>query len=126
MSMPEINPPPGLNWKSRTAADLSTDAGRRTTENVWRCVQRGLVYPSPHAVFVTFFRRQHPESAMTKARLGKVLAEARHTIHKKFPDPHTTAILGVGFGLWHEMSAGDGTPLPDGMRLQFGIGADKR
>src|SRR5579863_8500880 len=114
MSTTENKPPAGVHWKSGTAADLSTEAGRRTTENVWRCVQRGLVYPSPHAVFVTFFRRDHPESAMTKARLGQVLADARHTIHQHFSDAHTTAILGVGFGLWHEMSAADGTPLPRG------------
>src|ERR1700686_4576735 len=125
MSNLKIHPPPGVNWKSSTAADLSTDAGRRTTEDVWRCAQRGLVYPSPHAVFVTFFQREHLESAMTKGRLGKVLADARHTIHEQFPEAHTTAILGVGFGLWYDMSVADGTPLPDGMRLQFAAGADK-
>src|ERR1700722_16200536 len=125
MGKPEIHLPPGLNWESKTAADLSTEAGRRTTEDVWRCVQRGLVYPSPYAVFVTFFRREDSESAMTKARLGKVLADARDTIHAQFADAHTTAILGVGFQLWHEMSVADGTRLPDGMQLQFGIGGHK-
>jgi deferrochelatase/peroxidase EfeB len=84
-----------------------------------------LVYPSPYATFVTFFRPENPKSAMTKKRLGKVLADARHTIHEQFPNAHTTAILGVGFGLWQEMSIADGTPLPRGMRLRFGIGAEE-
>ena len=83
MSNSEIKPPAGIKWQSRTAADLATDAGRRTTDNVWRCVQRGLVYPSPYATFVTFFRQQHPKSAMTKKRLGKVLADARRTAHRR-------------------------------------------
>jgi deferrochelatase/peroxidase EfeB len=76
-------------------------------------------------MFVTFFRQEHPESTMTKGRLGKVLADARHTIHQQFPDAHTTAILGVGFLLWQEMSIADGTALPVGMRLRFGIGEDE-
>src|SRR6516164_4250239 len=124
MSTSETQPPAGIKWESRIAADLATDAGRRTTENVWRCVQRGLVYPSPYATFVTFFRQENLKSAMTKKRLGKVLADTRHTIHEQFPNAHTTAILGVGFGLWQEMSISDGTPLPAGMRLQFAVGVD--
>jgi deferrochelatase/peroxidase EfeB len=124
MSPSENKPPAGIKWERRTAADLATEAGRRTTENVWRCVQRGLVYPSPYATFATFFRREHPTSAMTTKRLGEVLADVRQTIHEKFPDAHTTAILGVGFGLWQEISIADGMPLPAGMRLRFGTGAD--
>ena len=120
MSTPQSHPPGGLKWKSSTAADLSTEGGRRTTEDVWRCVQRGLVYPSPHAVFLTLFGREHPEAAMTKARLREMLVDVRHTIHKEFASAHTTAILGVGFRLWHEMSEADGTRIPDGMKLQFG------
>ena len=106
MDTPSTNPPAGLDWKlaSRTADDLSTDAGRHATDDVWRCVQRGLVYPSPYAIFVTFFRRARPAAAMTKLRLGRVLAEARHEIHEKFRKAHTTAVLGVDFGLWREMS----------------------
>ncbi len=124
MSTSEPKPPSGIHWKARTAADLATDAGRRTIEDVWRCVQRGLVYPSPHAAFVTFFQRQHLESPMTKARLGRLLADSRQVIHDRFPDAHTTAILGVGFALWQEMSTAAGTPLPKGMRLRFGIGGE--
>jgi Dyp-type peroxidase family len=127
MDTPSTNPPTGLGLKleSRTADDLAADGGRHATDDVWRCVQRGLVYPSPYATFVTFFRRRQPAAAMTKQRLGRVLADARHEIHEKFRKAHTTAVLGVDFDLWREMSIADGTPLPAGMLLQFGDDASQ-
>jgi len=121
------NPPAGLKWEleSRTAADLTPERARQTSDNVWSCVQRGLVYPSPYALFVTFFRKPSAKP-MTKQRLGHVLANVRHEIHVNFPKAHTTAILGVGFDLWREMSQADGTTLPRGMALQFGDGVFTR
>jgi len=59
MSTSEIKRPAGSKWEPRTAADLATDAGRRTTEDVWCCVRRRLVYPSAYATFATFFRPEH-------------------------------------------------------------------
>jgi hypothetical protein len=55
MNTTKTNSPASVDWnvEERTANDLSTDGGRRTTDDVWRCVQRGLVYPSPYAIFVT-------------------------------------------------------------------------
>ncbi|HTR85268.1 MAG TPA: Dyp-type peroxidase [Reyranella sp.] len=90
-------------------------------DDVWRSVQRGLVYPSPYAVFVTFFRLKQPAAAMTKARLGQILTSLRQEIHERFPSAHTTAILGVGFALWREMSASDGSSLPVGMVEEFKV-----
>jgi Dyp-type peroxidase family len=107
------------NFESRTAEDLSDERGRRTREDVWRCVQRGLVYPSPYAVFVTFFCREPRAAAITKPALGRLLSDVRVKIHADYPGAHTTAILGVGFRLWHELSVGDGSPLPLGMSLRF-------
>ena len=84
MAKANTNAPAGLDWKvaSRTVKDLSTEGARRTTDDIWRGVQRGLVYPSPYAIFVTFFRRERPAAAMTKKRLGDVLAGARQRIHE--------------------------------------------
>jgi Dyp-type peroxidase family len=107
--------------EGRTAKHLSINLGRRTADDIWRCVQRGLVYPSPYATFVTFFRCSQPPSTMTKARLAQVLTDLRKKIHADYSSAHTTAILGVGFGLWQEMSAIDQTPLPAGMALQFPV-----
>jgi Dyp-type peroxidase family len=121
MSTDRINNAAGMKRDigPRTAADLSAEAGRETSDDIWSHVQRGLAYPSPYAIFATFFRRVDPISAMTRYRLGHILANARHMIHEDFPKAHTSLILGVGFELWHEISAADGTPLPTGMRLQF-------
>jgi Dyp-type peroxidase family len=124
MSKSKLELPAGIEWKTSSAADLATESGRRTTQDIWRCVQRGLVYPSPFAMFVTFFQREHLQSPMTKVRLAELLASARDMIHQKFPGAHTTVVLGVDFALWHEMSVADGAPLPKGMRLQFAMGAE--
>src|SRR5580704_10815827 len=72
------NPP---SKRSEMGSSTATDLfhGRRPPDNGGGVALRpaGLVYPSPYAIFVTFFRKEHPESAMTKARLGKVPADAR-------------------------------------------------
>jgi hypothetical protein len=59
MSTSVIKPPAGIKWEPRTAADLATDAGRRTTEDVWCCVPWRLVCPSAYATFATFSRQEH-------------------------------------------------------------------
>ena len=110
-----------FNINERIARHLSTDSGRHTVDDIWRCAQRGLVYPSPYAIFVTFFRKTDLSSAITKARLGHIWLDIRKEIHSNFGKAHTTAILGVGFDLWQEMSREDETPVPKGMSLQFGI-----
>jgi hypothetical protein len=116
-----MSSPGGVEWnfESRTAEDLSDERGRRTREDIWRCVQRGLVYPSPYAVFVTFFCREPRAGAITKPALGRLLSDVRVKIHADYAGAHTTAILGGGFRLWHELSVGDGSPLPLGMSLRF-------
>ena len=105
--------------QGETASDLSTERGRKTSENIWRLVQRGLVYPAPCAIFVTFFRSATPKTAITKELLGRVLKHVRRKIHTDFRSKHTTAILGVSFGLWRELSAEDGSSLPLGMSLRL-------
>ncbi len=87
-----------------------------THDAVWRLVQRGLVYPSPNAIFITFFRSRKA-SPLTKGTLGQVVRGTRARIHADFGKAHTTAILGVGFDLWRELSARDGTSVPLGMQL---------
>jgi len=111
---------------SGKAADLSAEAGRETSDRIWRFAQRGLAYPSPYAIFVTFFRRENPRSKMTKGGLGHILANARHRIHEDFPNAHTSLIMGVGFELWYEMTLVDKTPLPQGMQMQFGMDAQSK
>jgi len=102
-----------------TATDLSTERGRQSSENIWQLVQRGLVYPSPYATFAIFFRSAEPKTAITKELLGQLVRDIRKKIHASFGSKHTTAILGVGFDLWRELSANDGSSLPLGMSLRL-------
>jgi Dyp-type peroxidase family len=102
-----------LNVKARTEEYLSTGAARKTHADIWRCVQRGLVYPSPAALFVTFFAAGG--RTITKAALRSVVEDVRAHIHHQHGDAHTTVILGVGFDRWRAMSATDGSTVPQGM-----------
>ncbi len=111
--------PEHFDVQSRSALALSTDSARRTVDDVWRCAQRGLVYPSPYAVFAGFFRNPTSPEPITRRALGDLMRDVREKIHRDFTKAHTTAVVGVGFSLWRDMSERDGLPLPDGMRLSF-------
>ncbi len=87
-----------------------------THNEIWSRVQRGLVYPSPYAVYAIFRRRG---DGLTKDVLRRLLEELRREIHRHMGDAHTSATVGVGFPLWREWCAADGTPLPSGMELLF-------
>jgi Dyp-type peroxidase family len=103
-----------------SAEFLSTLHGTQTHEDLWRLVQRGLVYPSPFAVFATF--RRLPEGTgqpLTKDLLRRLMQDTRKEIHAKYGSANTTAIVGVGFRLWQEWCAQEGTELPEGMKLLF-------
>lgn len=90
-----------------------------TQNEIWSHVQRGLVYPSPHAIYAIFRRRG---AAFAKDDLRALLNDLRGEIHKHMGSAHTSATAGVGFALWREWCAADGTPVPDGMRMDFADG----
>ena len=105
---------------ARTEADLSTTRGNETSHEIWRQVQRGLVYPSPYAIMATFWRAAPGTgNPLTRDVLRRVVREVRAEIHRAYGSQNTTAIAGVGFGLWRSWCAEDGTPVPAGMELAF-------
>jgi Dyp-type peroxidase family len=88
--------------------------------DVWQQMQRGLVYPSPYALFATFWRPTGGKGQpVTRRGLATVLTALRAEIHAKLGNANTTAVVGVGFRLWQEWCEQDGMPLPAGMRLAF-------
>ncbi|WP_434389378.1 Dyp-type peroxidase [Melittangium boletus] len=104
----------------KTAELLSTREGTQRQHQVWASVQRGLIYPSPHALFATFFRRPSGDGKpLTKPILQALMRDVRHAIHQRWPSANTTAIVGVGFRLWQEWCTEEGTSPPEGMRLLF-------
>lgn len=118
--MRDSSDPRLLESSQRTAADLSTEAGNRTSHGIWSLTQRGLVYPSPYAVFATFFRSPPGTGdALTKELLRRLQVDLREQIHVHYGSSNTSAVMGVGFHLWQELCAGEDTPLPTGMNFKF-------
>ncbi|MFE2757843.1 Dyp-type peroxidase, partial [Actinosynnema sp. NPDC059335] len=103
------------------APDLFAAEDGPVGHDVWRHVQRGLIYPSPYAVFATFWRAGDGR-APTLPQLSAVLAELRHEIHADFGSAHTTVVAGVGFRLWHEWCLQEDMTPPKGMALRFPTG----
>ncbi|MFD0202924.1 MULTISPECIES: Dyp-type peroxidase [Saccharothrix] len=89
--------------------------------DVWEHVQRGLIYPSPHAVFATFWRAAD-DRAPTLAQVSTILQQLRDEIHADFGSANTTIVTGVGFRLWHEWCREAGSRPPRGMRLRHPSG----
>ncbi|MGH3850901.1 MAG: hypothetical protein ACRDRT_14570 [Pseudonocardiaceae bacterium] len=110
------------------ARDLFAAEDGPVGHGVWRRMQRGLVYPAPHALFATFWRAEGGTAKpITKAVLSRVLKALRAMIHERCGSANTTAVVGVGFRLWRRWCAQDGVPPPTGMRLLFPsgeVGAD--
>lgn len=84
---------------------------------VWKHTQRGLVYPSPHAIFTTFWLKNPP----SRESLAVLMASIRHKINTdaRLQNRNTTLVLGVSFSNWAEISAANNLPLPKGMSLNY-------
>lgn len=98
--------------------DQTVAAADERDHDVWAHVQRGLVYPAPHALFATFWADEHG-APLTRAVLRRVVARLRLRIHEQHGSSNTTAVAGVGFRRWAQWCALDGDPPPAGMRLSF-------
>lgn len=107
----------------RRAMPTVAEADERE-HDIWAHVQRGLVYPAPHAVFATFWADENG-APLTIGVLRRVVALTRLYIHEQHGDSNTTAVAGVGFRRWARWCAEDGTALPAGMRVLFPASPDE-
>jgi Dyp-type peroxidase family len=106
---------PGLS-----SAMVSVASADEQHHDVWGHVQRGLIYPAPHAVFATFWAAADGAGEpLTRAVLARVTRALRTRIHERHGSSNTTAVAGVGFARWSRWCAEEGTSLPQGMRVQF-------
>jgi Dyp-type peroxidase family len=99
-------------------------AADERSHDIWSHVQRGLVYPAPHALFVTFWAAPDGRP-LTLTVLKDVTASVRRLIHEHHGSSHTTAVAGVGFRRWAQWCAEDGRPLPAGMQVLFPVTPDE-
>jgi Dyp-type peroxidase family len=92
-------------------------------DEVWKHCQRGLVYPSPFAVFATFWTKK----PVSRFRLAELMAQFRQEINTnpELGNRNTSVVLGVSFKNWAAICETDGLSLPKGMRLNFPSAEDK-
>ncbi len=97
---------------------LSQDHSLRHTE-VWEYTQRGLVYPSPHAIFASFWVNEG--KTVSKADLRNLKLKLRSHIHttKALKDSSTTAVLGAGVNFWTQLCKTEKMPLPKGLKFKY-------
>lgn len=86
-------------------------------KEVWKHCQRGLVYPSPFAIFSTFWMKE----PFTSSELALLMASLRLKINtdKALSDKNTSVILGVSFENWERICKEEGKTIPKGMKLNY-------
>ncbi|MBB6269721.1 Dyp-type peroxidase family [Pedobacter cryoconitis] len=94
-------------------------------DDVWKHCQRGLVYPSPHATFATFWLKTPDGKPIQKLLLTKLMAQFRKEINTRatLQSQNTTVVLGVSFKNWAAICGEEN--LPKGMKLNFPSKEDK-
>lgn len=90
-------------------------------DEVWKHCQRGLVYPSPHATFATFWLKTPDGKPIKKSHLAELMAAFRQEINtrKTLQSKNTSVVLGVSFKNWAAICKEEGMSLPKGMHLNF-------
>lgn len=86
-------------------------------EEVWKHCQRGLVYPSPFAVFATFWMNKQ----VTRSQLANLMASLRLQINNdnELNNRNTSVVLGVSFSNWKTICKEEGKSVPKGMTLKY-------
>lgn len=92
-------------------------------DEVWKHCQRGLVYPSPFAIFTTFWMNK----PVNRLRFAELMASFRKEINTnpELKDRNTSVVLGISFENWAAICEAEGLSLPKGMRLNFPSHDDK-
>lgn len=92
-------------------------------DEVWKHCQRGLVYPSPFAVFATFWMKK----PVSRLHLAELMAAFRKEINtnEALANKNTSVVLGVSFHNWAAICEAEHKPLPKGMKLNFPSDEDK-
>jgi deferrochelatase/peroxidase EfeB len=71
-------------------------------DEVWKHCQRGLVYPSPFAIFTTFWLNKSADKSLDRAHLAQLMASFRKVINTNaaLKNKNTSVVLGVSFRNW--------------------------
>lgn len=88
----------------------------RFTE-VWKYMQRGLVYPSPHATFSTVWLN----TEITHEKIKQLMIAVRQEVNKNpaLSSKNTTLAIGVSFDNWDRICKTESLSRPKGMQLHY-------
>lgn len=88
----------------------------RFTE-IWKYMQRGLVYPSPHAIFSTVWLNKE----ITREKIRQLMIAVRQEVNKNpaLSSKNTTLAIGVSFDNWDLICEKDKLSRPKGMQLHY-------
>ncbi len=87
--------------------------------NVWDFAQRGLVYPSPYAIFALGFLADN--TTVSREELAQLMVKVRCAIHttESLKQCNTTLVLGVESSLWKAICCESEMKVPAGLSLNF-------
>ncbi|WP_265733956.1 Dyp-type peroxidase [Acinetobacter genomosp. 33YU] len=90
----------------------------RFTE-IWKYMQRGLVYPSPHAIFSTVWLNKE----ITREKIRQLMIAVRQEVNKNpaLSSKNTTLAIGVSFDNWDLICEKDKLSRPKGMQLHYPV-----
>ncbi|ENX01340.1 hypothetical protein F900_01706 [Acinetobacter modestus] len=85
--------------------------------DVWKCTQRGLVYPAPHAIFSTVWLNTN----ITRTKIRELMINFRQEINKNplLSSKNTTLVIGISFDNWDAICENDQLTRPKGMELHY-------
>jgi hypothetical protein len=85
--------------------------------DVWKCTQRGLVYPAPHAIFSTVWLNTN----ITRTKIRELMINVRQEINKNplLSSKNTTLVIGISFDNWDAICENDQLTRPKGMELHY-------
>lgn len=104
-----------------TEQHLSTDHGSKVSWDIWSLVQRGLVYPAPHAIFMMCWKIS---DGLTYDVLCDLVTEVRRHIHRHLGSRNTSVTTGVGFTLWQKWCVEQNLEVPHGMQFAYPLPQD--
>ena len=85
--------------------------------DLWKNVQRGLVYPAPHAIFSTYWLDIEIDRTSLNTLKNDILYAIRDKAH--LVETNTSAIMGVSIKNWKRICAEENVSIPKAIDIQF-------
>ncbi len=93
--------------------ELSGNDGKKRLYHIYERMQRGLIYPSPYAIFATFWLTD--VSRLRRPTLSALAKAVSSHIQQHYPVANTSAIVGINPNLWISISEKEGLSIPLGL-----------